>query len=50
MEIFSDSGPIDVETGLYFGKKNSFIENQNIYISGQTQNKDQEIRWEITKI
>ena len=21
---------IDVETGLYFGKKNSFLENQNI--------------------
>ena len=49
-KFYSDSGPIDVETGLYFGKKNSFIENQNIYISGQTQNKDQEIRWEITKI
>mgnify|MGYP001326585670 CR=1 FL=1 len=41
---------IDVETGLYFGKKNSFVENQNIYISGLTQNKDQEIVWEIIKI
>ena len=49
-KFYSDSGPIDVETGLYFGKKNSFIENQNIYISGETQNKDQEIRWEINKI
>ena len=49
-KFYSNSGPIDVETGLYFGKKNSFIENQNIYISGQTQNKDQEIRWEISKI
>ena len=26
---------IDVETGLYFGKKNSFMENQNIFISGK---------------
>ena len=41
---------IDVETGLYFGKKNSFVENQNIYISGLTQNEDQEIVWEIIKI
>ena len=25
---------IDFETGLYFGNKNSFVENQNILISG----------------
>ena len=41
---------IDVETGLYFGKKNSFVENQNIFISGLTQNEDQEINWELIKI
>ncbi len=41
---------IDVETGLYFGKKNSFVENQNIFISGLTQNEDQEIMWELVKI
>ena len=41
---------IDVETGLYFGKKNSFVENQNIFISGLTQNEDQEIMWELIKI
>ena len=41
---------IDVETGLYFGKKNSFVENQNIFISGLTQNEDQEIIWELVKI
>ena len=41
---------IDVETGLYFGKKNSFIENQNIFISGITQNEEQDIMWEIIKI
>ena len=41
---------IEVETGLYFGKKNSFVENQNIFISGITQNEDQEIIWELTKI
>ena len=32
---------IEVETGLYFGKKNSFVENQNIFISGITQNENQ---------
>ena len=41
---------IDVETGLYFGKKNSFVENQNIFISGLTHNEDQEIIWKIVKI
>ena len=41
---------IGVETGLYFGKKNSFTENQNIFISGITQNEEQDIQWEIIKI
>ena len=41
---------IDVETGLYFGKKNSFMENQNIFISGKTQNQEQIVKWEINKI
>jgi len=41
---------IDVETGLYLGKKNSFVENQNIFISGNTLNENQEIIWEIIKI
>ncbi len=41
---------IDIETGLYFGNKNSFIENQNIFVSGTTQNEDQIINWEISKI
>ena len=41
---------IDIETGLYFGKKNLFIENQNIFISGLTQNDEQTIFWKIEKI
>ena len=41
---------IDIEDGLYFGKKNSFIENQNIFISGSTQKEDQIINWSIEKI
>ena len=41
---------IHIETGLYFGKKNSFVENQNIFISGITQKEEQVIKWEIEKI
>ena len=46
----SNDGMIGVETGLYFGNKNSYIENQNIYISGITQNNDQSIEWQISKL
>ena len=42
--------PIDVETGLYFGKKNSYNENQNLFIYGETKNHDQVINWELKKI
>ena len=45
-----DGHTIDIETGLYFGKKNSYVENQNIFISGLTQSEDQEIIWELVKI
>ncbi len=49
-KFYSENGPIDVETGLYFGNKNNYLENQNIYISGSTEKYEQEIKWEITKI
>ena len=48
--FYSNNGSIDIETGLYFGKKNTFNENQNIFISGLTQKDEQLIEWEITKI
>jgi len=48
--FFSNHGYIGVETGLYFGKKNNYSENQNIFISGDTQKEDQLIEWEISKI
>tara|TARA_Y100000590_G_C15264866_1_gene842706 strand:- start:18 stop:224 length:207 start_codon:yes stop_codon:yes gene_type:complete len=48
---FSSEGhPIDMETGLYFGKKNSFSENQNLFITGITQKEDQIIKWSFEKI
>ena len=40
----------NIETGLYFANKNSYTENQNIFISGMTQNEDQTIKWELVKI
>ena len=38
---------IDIDNGLYFGKKNSFTENQNIFISGMTNGENQTIKWEF---
>ena len=49
-KFFTNHGLIDIETGLYFGKKNNYSENQNIFISGDTQKEAQLIEWEITKI
>ena len=44
------NGIIDIDNGLYFGKKNSSIYNQNIFISGMTNCENQTIKWEITKL
>ena len=42
---------INIDNGLYFGKKNSYKENQNIFISGITnKSEDQTIKWEISKL
>ena len=46
----SNNNNISIENGLYFGKKNSFIDNQNIIISGMTNDKNQTIKWEISKL
>ena len=46
----SDNNPINIDNGLYFGKKNMFTENQNICISGMTKDKNHTIKWEITKL
>ena len=46
----SDNNIINIDNGLYFGKKNSFSDNQNIFISGMTNDENQTIRWEITKL
>ncbi len=41
---------IDIETGLYFGMKNKFLENKNILITGLTNDNEQNVFWEISKI
>ena len=46
----SHENSIDIDNGLYFGKKNSFVDNQNIFISGMTKNENQTIKWVLTKI
>jgi uncharacterized heparinase superfamily protein len=46
----SKNNLINIDNGLYFGKKNSFVDNQNIFISGMTSNKNHTIKWELTKI
>jgi len=46
----SDNNNMNIDNGLYFGKKDSFVDNQNIVISGMTNDENQTIKWEITKI
>ena len=46
----SENYEANLETGLYFGKKNTFVENKNIFISGMTQNENQNIKWILNKI
>ncbi len=41
---------IDIETGLYFGIKNKFLENKNILITGLSNSEEQDILWEISRI
>ncbi len=41
---------INIDNGLYFGNKNSYTDNQNIFISGISNNNEENIKWEIKKI
>ena len=45
-----DNYEINIDNGLYFGNKNSYIENHNIFISGISRNDEENIKWEIKKI
>ncbi len=41
---------INIDNGLYFGNKNSYIQNQNIFISGITNNQNENIVWQLSKV
>ena len=45
-----DKYNINIDNGLYFGNKNSYTQNQNIFISGITNNHNECIIWELSKI
>ena len=45
-----DSYDINIDNSLYFGNKNSYKDNQNIYISGMNHENGQIIKWEIIKL
>ena len=45
-----DNYEINIDNGLYFGNKNTYIENQNIFVSGILSNNEENIKWEIKKI
>ena len=41
---------INIDNGLYFGNKNSYTQNQNIFISGITNQQNEDIVWQLSKI
>ncbi len=45
-----DNYDINIDNGLYFGNKNSYIDNQNIFISGISNKQTEDIKWQIKKI
>ena len=47
---FNCDNSMNIDNGLYFGRKDSFINNQNIIISGMTNDRNQTIKWEILKL
>ena len=45
-----DNLDINIDNSLYFGNKNSYKSNQNIFISGMNKENEQIIKWEIIKL
>ena len=45
-----ESHKIEIESGLYFGKKNKYLENKNILITGLTKPNEEAIFWKLSKI
>ena len=45
-----DKYDINIDNGLYFGNKNSYTQNQNIFISGITNSQNENVVWNLNKI
>ena len=45
-----DNFNINIDNGIYFGNKNSYKENQNIFVSGISNKADEIIKWELNKL
>ena len=45
-----DNYDINIDNGLYFGNKNLYTENQNIFVTGISNNQIENIKWKIEKI
>ena len=45
-----DKFDINIDNSLYFGNKNSYRDNQNIFISGMNKKTEQIVKWEIIKL
>ena len=45
-----DNFDINIDNSLYFGNKNSYKDNQNIFISGMNNESKQIIKWELIKL
>ena len=45
-----DNHEIGIDNGLFIGKKNTYVENQNIFISGITNSQNNNIKWELIKL
>ena len=45
-----DNLDINIDNSLYFGNKNSYKDNQNIFISGMNKESEQIIKWQIIKL
>ena len=41
---------VNIENGLFFNSKSTYVENQNIFISGIINSKNSDIKWELIKI
>jgi uncharacterized heparinase superfamily protein len=45
-----DNYDINIDNGLFFGNKNLYAENQNIFVTGISNNQTENIKWELKKI